>query len=698
MAEAFDKEKWARTMQSFAEDLLIQEEKIAPEKPEELFADLQAQGRTTEDIIRNIKQCIATIPKSKASYSQKSLTDATHFSAAVSSLGVYLQGSLADSEVDLLSEQLTTATSQGLKKLMRLPAEAVGTFSNHKLYASILVGRAALHRIPEFPSSGVSSLSSNPVIYMSATQSRLGEELCSTLGFPISSLSLLDSSSNGSPTLEAGELEQLIILDKQAGKIPLVVFAVADTIHSDDIPRLKKVCKEYGVWLHIEGNAAPLMIASKPPSDATIISSCDSFSVNFGDWFGLARTIIWTCFPSSFSPDLKVHTLPLLTLPLWMFMQKMGPNYFTSSVDKAISLSSSLSGKLKVISNLVMVRTSPACVAFRFAPDGLSNSEPDTVALLNRLNEQVLLDLSEHVACSLGLQLVNEKELDYICFQPLFSTEVLTIKDGEMDAFIQGLNSETTLINATLQHAATFRECMERYQGLVNVKVTNFVGLGAIRYVPSYLSSSHDQGIDVKKELDNLNSTLAQQLIQLDPLFGKDKTTGGDTCITLGVDTKPLSLESIQSYSALIAQTAIKAEKQTGIVEKIADVIRKGIQQAEAELMKDEEDSIYEEGILRYVPVVGSVYNWFAPYEKPQLAGRRFDLASQSLAKGPDSPKKSSPVASVPRSPRPAVSTEVLPASISGSPQPTDPSPIEESHPSEDQQDSPANPKEGEGQ
>lgn len=117
-----------------------------------------------------------------------------------------------------------------------------------------------------------------------------------------------------------------------------------------------------------------------------------------------------------------------------------------------------------------------------------------------------MLDLSEHVAASLGLQLINEYGLNYICFQPLFSTEgiqtflsyskkivaVIQIKEETMDAFIQGLISETSLIDTTLKYSLVFKKALGQYPGLINVKVNDFVGLGAVRYIPSYLSSSSD--------------------------------------------------------------------------------------------------------------------------------------------------------------------------------------------------------------
>ena len=48
----------------------------------------------------------------------------------------------------------------------------------------------------------------------------------------------------------------------------------------------------------------------------------------------------------------------------------------------------------------------------------------------------------------------------------------------------------------------------------------------------------------------------------------------------------------------------------------MSEVIRKGIEQAQGELQKESEEAIWQEGILRHVPLVGSFYNWLSPAEK----------------------------------------------------------------------------------
>uniref|UniRef100_A0A3Q2D6K3 Uncharacterized protein n=1 Tax=Cyprinodon variegatus TaxID=28743 RepID=A0A3Q2D6K3_CYPVA len=58
--------------------------------------------------------------------------------------------------------------------------------------------------------------------------------------------------------------------------------------------------------------------------------------------------------------------------------------------------------------------------------------------------------------------------------------------------------------------------------------------------------------------------------------------------------------------------------------------VRKGILEAELQLQKANEEKLLEEGMLRQLPLVGSVLNWFSPLES-SIKGRSFNLAAGRL-------------------------------------------------------------------
>jgi hypothetical protein len=60
----------------------------------------------------------------------------------------------------------------------------------------------------------------------------------------------------------------------------------------------------------------------------------------------------------------------------------------------------------------------------------------------------------------------------------------------------------------------------------------------------------------------------------------------------------------------------------------MAEIIRKGIDEANKDLEKENYNKLQQEGVLRQVPLVGSLVNWWSPPRKDLAKGRAFNLAS----------------------------------------------------------------------
>jgi hypothetical protein len=58
-----------------------------------------------------------------------------------------------------------------------------------------------------------------------------------------------------------------------------------------------------------------------------------------------------------------------------------------------------------------------------------------------------------------------------------------------------------------------------------------------------------------------------------------------------------------------------------------------GIEEAQAELQKETEQQLWEEGLIRHIPVVGSLVNYFLPAQKTGIKGRTLNLQSGRVEK-----------------------------------------------------------------
>lgn len=99
------------------------------------------------------------------------------------------------------------------------------------------------------------------------------------------------------------------------------------------------------------------------------------------------------------------------------------------------------------------------------------------------------------------------------------------------------------------------------------------------------------------------------------------------SCIYIGMASDDVDVSELVET---IAITAREIEENSRLLENMTEVVRKGIQEAQVQLQKANEERLLEEGVLRQIPVVGSVLNWFSPVQASQK-GRSFNLTAGSL-------------------------------------------------------------------
>lgn len=105
---------------------------------------------------------------------------------------------------------------------------------------------------------------------------------------------------------------------------------------------------------------------------------------------------------------------------------------------------------------------------------------------------------------------------------------------------------------------------------------------------------------------------------------GKD----GLLCVRFGMVIEETDVEGLCS---LVLQTGVDIETSALALETMAVMVRKGIEEAQAGLQRETEEKIWQEGLLRHIPVVGSLVNYFLPPPKMQIKGRSLNLHSGKI-------------------------------------------------------------------
>ena len=64
----------------------------------------------------------------------------------------------------------------------------------------------------------------------------------------------------------------------------------------------------------------------------------------------------------------------------------------------------------------------------------------------------------------------------------------------------------------------------------------------------------------------------------------------------------------------------------------MSEVVKSGVAQAQEELRKEADNAVWQEGILRHVPIIGGFWNWISPVpEEAKVKGRYLNLQEGKL-------------------------------------------------------------------
>lgn len=508
-------------------------------------------------------------------------------------------------------------------------------------------------RYQEYASEGYAVLSSKqPIIYQSAScRPGLAQHLCTQLGLPLSSLCTVPCNTvfGSQHQMDVALLEKLIKEDKEAGKLPLLLIANAGTPgagHTDKLGRLRDLCDQYSLWLHVEGVNLATLALGEVTSAIMAATRSDSMTLTPGQWLGLPAVTAVTLYrhedpalslAAGLTPSQPVEKLR--ALPLWLSLQHLGHSGVVQKFRHATSLSQQLLQKLKSVTSIktsVEDELKSPVVLFKFSQEMSAASREGSVEsfcagekeVLDAFNRWLGEQLAQLVPTS-GVDVVElEEEGTCVRFSPLVTAAVLGTQQEDVEDLVVKLMEVVPVMNSTLCLIQDFREQTHRHSpSLRYIEEHSWPGLGAVRYEPQ--ADGMDE-IRRKQELEKINTELLKKLQELDTdiIFSSGSEFGTeDDCIFVGMVTEDVDVCELVDTIAALGRDIVESGR---LLENMTEVVRKGILEAELQLQKANEDKLIEEGMLRQLPLVGSMLNWFSPVQS-SIKGRTFNLAAGSL-------------------------------------------------------------------
>ncbi|XP_042720615.1 pyridoxal-dependent decarboxylase domain-containing protein 1 isoform X1 [Lagopus leucura] len=635
-----------------------EEENVKKYARKDIPGPLQGSGQDMVSILQLVQNLMHGEEEEESSqaYRLQNVGEQGHMALLGHSLAAYI--SVLDKErLRKLTTRILSDTTLWLCRLFRYE-NGSAYYHEDDREGLLKICRLVIHTCYEdYTVEGFNVLcTKQPVIYISsAARTGLGQALCNQLGLPLSCMCHVPCNTmfGSQHQMDVALLDRLIKDDVECGKLPLLLVANAGTPgagHTDKLGRLKELCEQYKMWLHVEGVNLATLALGYVSSSVLAATKCDSMTLTLGSWLGLPAVPAVTLYRHE-DPSLSLaagltSSQPvekLRALPLWLSLQYLGHDGIVERIKHASQLSQRLLENLK---NLDFIKTSvedelsSPVVVFKFFQKHLNRDQTPHAAQTSAIQHRVISNeghiydtfnqwlgeqLAQLVPAS-GIDVVElEDEGTCVRFSPLMTSAVLGTEIQDVDQLVDCLKMKIPVLTSTLQLREEFEQEVRRTVGLLYIEDLSWPGLGIVSY---HSDGKNDD--NQEKELEKINTELLKKLNELesDLTFSLGPEFGGQkNCIYIGMVTEDLDVSELVET---IAATGREIEENSRLLENMTEVVRKGIQEAQLQLQKANEERLLEEGLLRQIPVVGSVLNWFSPFQASPK-GRTFNLTAGSL-------------------------------------------------------------------
>ena len=306
------------------------------------------------------------------------------------------------------------------KSLFGFPDDATGILvpgGSAANLTGLTVARDAI--LPEAVDTGLFANGVRAFVYASEEVHNSVDKAIGMLGLGRSSLRRVRAKDDF--TIDIDALRAAIDKDVSEGGKPICIVGTAGTVATgatDDLAALADICREYGMWFHVDG-AFGAMAALSPKLRSTIkgMERADSLAFDLHKWLyvnydagcvlvrGPDHQLNSFSIPASYLSTLKggVATGPyrygemgidlsrnFRALKAWMSFKTYGFDKYTRMIEQNVAQAAYLAALVDANPDLELVAPVPLnIVCFRFIKAGSSDEELDV------LNEQILVALQE---------------------------------------------------------------------------------------------------------------------------------------------------------------------------------------------------------------------------------------------------------------------------------------------------------------
>lgn len=223
---------------------------------------------------------------------------------------------------------------------------------------------------------------------------------------------------DGRQRIDTSVLREQIEKDRRQGDQPFLVVGTAGSVSTgavDPLPELADICREYGLWFHVDG-AYGGFAAAVPgvPEDLRGLGEADSVAVDPHKWLyapleagcALVKDLDMMRRAFSYHPpyyhfneetinyvDLGLqNSRGFRALKVWLGLQQVGRAGYVRMISDDIRLAQELFQNLSDYAELEAMTQGLSITTFRYVPTDLRNrgESEEVQAYLNQLNQEIL--------------------------------------------------------------------------------------------------------------------------------------------------------------------------------------------------------------------------------------------------------------------------------------------------------------------
>uniref|UniRef100_A0A1I7XCZ7 Pyridoxal-dependent decarboxylase domain-containing protein 1 n=1 Tax=Heterorhabditis bacteriophora TaxID=37862 RepID=A0A1I7XCZ7_HETBA len=483
--------------------------------------------------------------------------------------------------------------------------------------------------------------------------------------------------------------EQMLSDDLAAGRQPLmVVGVVGSTIlgQNDMVSKLLETRKnKHRFWLHIVGQAVAALTLREPTEVLVhVLTQVDSLTLPLALWLGIPAAPVITLY-RTVEGHKPTYREKLDSLPWWVATQYLTSKRITDIIENAYLLSKVMLKGLSAYPQIEIVGmenpiefagrvyknqyTAPTVLIFKYRYSAMieavqnvkeltQKSDEDKAISEEEKNLQNELEYADSLNSWVGYAIYIIASVISHRYNYKFSFQIFALAShvDHVQRFIRLLGDILNIADSTVMARKNFAKLKEDFPSLTLLPVQKWAGVGAVCYIPSMISEKdpHVWNDKEKQQISHMNLELVHQLRSVDSAFSAGESSNYEVGLPKLMMEAPYVYEAIMSVACvkfgmlsdakdLVNLLKMVAEKGTEIetnqqqclqyLESLANMIKQGIEAANEDLKKENDLRLQQEGVIRQLPIMGSLVNWWSPIDKEtqNIRGRFFNLKTGEI-------------------------------------------------------------------